>query len=130
MNSRRRILAEVFIPISVSVILTACNGWGWDVFNYGGAATTGDNGNSVNPAAVNYAFVNANIFQPHCVSCHSNAGGNPGGVNLETYANVVTHLSDIRDQVNTNQMPKGGPPLTDTQKTILNDWISLGAPEN
>ena len=113
----------------LATFLFGCNGWVWSTLNNDSSLVTGDTGYSVDPSALNYAYVNANIFQPHCIQCHSNAAGNSGGVNLETYANVVANLNNIRDQVNTNQMPKGGPPLTDTEKTILNDWISLGAPQ-
>jgi hypothetical protein len=78
---------------------------------------------------VDFASVRSQILAPRCFSCHSEAAGNEGGVNLETYENVNVRLSAIQTTVNTNQMPPSRP-LPDNLKALLNNWIENGAPEN
>ena len=82
-------------------------------------------GGTTGPDFVN---VKAQFFQPHCMRCHSDAGGNRAGVNLETYANVSRFLSRAQSAVNAGSMPPAGP-LSADRKSILNDWIAAGAPE-
>lgn len=77
-----------------------------------------------------YTYVQTQVFQPYCISCHSNAGGNPHGVNLETFENTVQNLSDVETEALTNQtMPPSGP-LPSLAQQILREWIAGGAPEN
>lgn len=89
----------------------------------------------VNPPVtedVVFADILEKIFKPNCVKCHSDATRNRGDVNLETYANVISALSDIKSDVETDQMPPKPPrgtPLTDEQKKMLFDWIEKGAKE-
>src|SRR5665213_1654773 len=36
-----------------------------------------------------FSMIQTKVLQPYCVMCHSAAGGNAGGVNLENYTNVI-----------------------------------------
>lgn len=92
-----------------------------------------ENDSTVIPAAIDYAFVNAKVFQPKCVRCHSSAGGNKGDVNLETYENVIAHLADIENDVLVEKsMPprRAGGPLGAFEQNVLKLWIDAGAPKD
>jgi len=73
---------------------------------------------------IDYAFIKAQVFEQRCVGCH----GTKGGVNLETYSNVKSHLSMIEKMVSTDQMPPKKPLAADLKKNLL-AWIKNGAPE-
>lgn len=79
---------------------------------------------------LDYKIVNSSVIGPKCVSCHSNAGGNQGGVNLETYENIRQYIARIgfRALEKRDMPPKV--PLTADEMTVLKSWIENGAPEN
>lgn len=78
---------------------------------------------------VSYQTINTNILKPRgCIGCHSNGGGNLGGINLETYENVIAQLGDIKDSVESNRMPKTGQKLTAKERSVLFTWIDAGGP--
>ncbi|MGE4130338.1 MAG: hypothetical protein AB7F86_01800 [Bdellovibrionales bacterium] len=77
---------------------------------------------------LDFKSVKATVFDPYCIACHSQAGGNRGGVNLETYANVVADLASIRASVETGRMPRTSP-MPEREKSFLLAWITAGAPE-
>jgi Planctomycete cytochrome C len=68
------------------------------------------------------------VFQPYCIRCHSNAGGNPHGVNLETYNNILLNLPGIMDQAAVKKAMPPEHPLPDKIQQLLINWISNGAP--
>lgn len=78
---------------------------------------------------VDFAFVMQEVIGPKCLECHSNAGGNRGHLNFETYAAVKSEIQAIQDSVEFNDMPLNRTPLTETQRQILNNWVAAGAPE-
>lgn len=80
------------------------------------------------PSITTYQTVNSQIFQPYCFSCHSAAGGNRAGVNLETYANVMKNISGVKSTINSGSMPRGTT-LTSAQKNLVLAWIAAGAPQ-
>ncbi|HEY8270678.1 MAG TPA: cytochrome c [Pseudobdellovibrionaceae bacterium] len=88
---------------------------------------------TVAPSSIDYAFVNDKVFQPKCFQCHSLAGGNKGGVNLESYDNVLVNLADIQIDIFTeDSMPplsRGGP-LGAYEKNVLKMWLDAGAPHD
>jgi len=93
------------------------------------AVPDADSGQGVTGGAgLDFASVKAQFFQPQCLRCHSNVGGNKGGINLETYANVSRFLNRAQSAVNSGVMPPAGP-LPANIKSILNNWIVAGAPE-
>ena len=66
-----------------------------------------------------------------CATCHSNAGGNPGGINCETYASVKEYGSQMMGAIDSGRMPKPpAAPLTSAQKDVLRMWIQVGMPMN
>jgi hypothetical protein len=103
-------------------------GCGYSNTSLPGGSSGGANGGLDSGTKMDFAAVKAQFFVPQCIRCHSNSGGNKGGVNLETYANVKSRLSSIQSAVNGGFMPPAGP-LPASTKNILNNWITSGAPE-
>jgi hypothetical protein len=97
---------------------------------------------SGNPNA-SYAFLQTNLFgSAQCVSCHS-ASAAPtmgNGVNLSTYAGVLTQLTAgsavgsplyVNIATGTATMPQGNPgSVSATLQTDLENWINDGAANN
>lgn len=73
---------------------------------------------------LSYNLLNQKIFQRKCTSCH----GNSGGINLETYSDVVKVLPDIKRSVFITQTMPKQTFLTDEEKRLLWNWIQLGGP--
>lgn len=114
-----------FLILIAALAVMACN-------SYKSKLQPQDGGN-VTPASIDYAFVNAKVFEPHCVRCHSLAGGNKGDVNLETYENVIANLAHIEtvSLVDISMPPKrAGGPLGAYEQGILKLWIQAGAPHD
>lgn len=83
------------------------------------------------PTTFTYEMVNTAVIQPRCISCHSDAGGNRGEVNLETYENVAALAPDIEAAILSGSMPRPrNKPLTTEQKEMILKWISIGFPKN
>ena len=111
------------LALIVTIGLAACNQYTPK------DASPNDGLNSNDGQALSYAYVKAQVFQPYCISCHSAVGGNPNGVNLETYANTIQNISKIQTEALTDgSMPPSNPIPTFAQ-TILKNWIAAGAPE-
>ncbi len=109
--------------LALSLSVTACG--------YKHTGLPGDsaaNGPLGQGSSLSFTSVKAQVFQPYCIRCHSQAGGNKAGINLETYARVKPIITRVKAAVNTNFMPQSGP-LNDTSKAILNAWADAGAPE-
>lgn len=77
---------------------------------------------------VTYAQVNSQIFTPSCISCHSGSRAS-AGVDLSTYANVVSNISAIQQQALVNQSMPPSQPLSSSNQTLLKTWISQGTPQ-
>ncbi len=76
-----------------------------------------------------FALIKDKVFGMRCLSCHSNAVGNFGGLNLETYENTIDEIDDILSRVTTNSMPpRSVTPLGDVEKETLLRWIVIGSP--
>lgn len=85
----------------------------------------------LSPDEITYKAVNEAVLQPACLSCHSDAAGNKGGVNLETYAKVFAEREIIKQLVAKKEMPPATRgPLDDRQIKMIIDWIEAGALEN
>lgn len=75
---------------------------------------------------LSYGLLAQKVFIPKCISCH----GTSGGINLESYSEVVGNLNKIKKSVFTEKtMPKRGS-LSQEEMAYLWNWIQLGAPEN
>lgn len=78
--------------------------------------------------SLDYQSLNQSVIGPQCLQCHSNAGGNKGGLSLETYAQVRASLGRIYYRsIEKKDMPSGG--LGEAQYQILKAWIEAGGPE-
>lgn len=69
------------------------------------------------------------VLGPRCLGCHSSAGGNSGGTNLEQYGTVRSLLSRIafRTLEKKDMPPRGA--LSAMEAQLLQNWIDSGAPE-
>lgn len=77
---------------------------------------------------IDFAVISTQIFQPHCLSCHSQAGGNRAGVNLENYTNTKPFAELVKSEIVDDSMPPDGP-LSDEKKKLVVAWVNAGAPE-
>ncbi len=91
-------------------------------------AADGNTNNGASGNVVDFATVKAQVFQPYCIRCHSAAGGNSTGVNLETFASVSGRTSGIKAAVDSGFMPRNGT-LPASAKGLLNAWFQAGSPE-
>ena len=93
---------------------------------------------------VDYQTQIQTIFNNNCTSCHINGGAYYGGLDLSTYANVMTggnsgavitpfdHANSyLWQRVNNGEMPPGNnPDLSSSQIDLIALWIDEGALEN
>ncbi|RZA24759.1 MAG: hypothetical protein EOP10_08930 [Proteobacteria bacterium] len=84
---------------------------------------------SFTDADLNYATINQRIITPYCLSCHSAAGGNRGGINLESYDSIASRLPTIRRTTITQKTmpPSSSPQLPPEAIQLLDAWITAGA---
>jgi mono/diheme cytochrome c family protein len=78
--------------------------------------------------AYDFALIQSEVLAPNCFQCHSVAGGNKAGVNLESYLKVKQFIAPIQSSVSQNFMPPRTP-LSAKRKEILFQWIQMGMPE-
>lgn len=134
MNMRKTKRASSFasaLLVSVFVLgaLAACNQ------NSGSADVAlalSENTGAATPAVAagtfDYATIKSQIFVPHCLKCHSTDTAK-GDVDLETYASAIQFKKELREVIETNEMPRKAPPLADPLKAMLFAWLDAGAPE-
>jgi hypothetical protein len=92
--------------------------------------------NTNNPNAT-FSYINTNILQPKCVSCH-NQNNQAGNVNLSSYSSVLNQVkvnsaatSPLYISVAPGgNMPQGGSPLSAGLVQDISDWINSGAKNN
>jgi uncharacterized membrane protein len=73
------------------------------------------------PAKVTFQELKTRLFVPLCVTCHKS---------YDKYSRVVANIEDIQTQIESNMMPKDGAPVNDELKSLLEQWIAQGTPEN
>ncbi len=132
--STKSFFCKVLLIFSSLVALIYLDGCGYALDAIHPTTLSNDGGSSSQSSTVpanqiDYAVIRTEIFAPHCYECHSLAGGNAGGINLETYLNIKSNLSDIQIDMADDSMPKDRPPLSSAEKNLLALWISQGAPE-
>jgi uncharacterized membrane protein len=78
---------------------------------------------------VDYEMVSKTVLSAQCIGCHSNGGGNQGGVNLESYALVRKQLARVsyRALEKMDMPPRSG--LNSNEVLVLRTWVENGAPE-
>ena len=77
--------------------------------------------NDLGKAGITFKSISERVLEPNCVTCHSN---------YSNYESVKRELSSIQTAIELDRMPKRGPPLTPTEKQLIAQWISLGAPND
>lgn len=102
----------------------------------GGSGGGGDNGKQgregggQDPVKTpGFAKISEIFANNRCLQCHSNAGGNSAGINLETYASAFPNAAGIKSAVNSGFMPLGGPEVGEESKKLIAAWVDAGAPE-
>lgn len=110
-----------------------------DWINSGAKAPTAGSVNEpvVIPLEAKFSSLNANVFAPKCVYCHS-ATNAKGGVKLDTYAAIKKYItvsnatrSKIYEISVSGEMPPSpNPNLTTDELKALSDWINAGALNN
>ena len=123
MRSSFFILVLLFSP---SIVLTSCGYKTTKLPNNGTIASKID----ISKLSLNYQTIRTEVFQNYCFKCHSQAGGNKNGINLESYASTLNaDIFTIRNAITTDFMPQNNS-LPPNIKTLLVAWIDAGAPEN
>lgn len=80
-------------------------------------------------AELSYKQISEQVLERRCFECHSNARGNKGKVNLETFENVFANKEDIRNDLLDKSMPKDRPALSAYETRLVVAWIESGASE-
>ena len=73
--------------------------------------------------AVGYNEDVAPIFQSQCQSCHGGSGL------MDTYSESKSNFSNLISRINSGNMPKGRPALSQATKNLLNTWATEGFPQ-
>ncbi|MES2746012.1 MAG: hypothetical protein V4655_11325 [Bdellovibrionota bacterium] len=86
---------------------------------------------SFTDADLNYVTIKERILTPYCLSCHSAAGGNRGGINLEVYDSIASRLATIRrTTIEAKTMPPSSSPQLPAEAIqLLDAWLTAGAPQ-
>jgi cytochrome c5 len=80
---------------------------------------------------ISYTSVVEPIIQNNCMGCH-NTANTSGGINLSTYQNVVSSVTNgglmgtINHLSGYNAMPKGGTILSSCDRSKIQKWINDG----
>lgn len=72
-------------------------------------------------SALSFQTIKSTILSPRCISCHQQ---------YNNYESVIVELKSIESSIENNRMPKNSSALSTGQKTLLTEWILIGAPEN
>ncbi|MBC7465168.1 MAG: c-type cytochrome [Bdellovibrio sp.] len=116
-------MLKISLLLLTLVALAGCN------YRVNKAQSLDDGIRGLSADQLTYQAVNTSVLAKNCVSCHSQAGGNKGGVNLETYAEVKRNIKEIREQVADKSMPPRTQ-LSDAQINMIITWIDAGASED
>lgn len=87
-------------------------------------------------ATVTYSGTVATILNSNCNGCHGGAAAAGAGIKLDTYAAVMTYVTNkrlINSMLHNGQaspMPKGGAKLDACTINKVNAWINKGAANN
>jgi len=77
---------------------------------------------------LSYELIHDRVLKTNCLGCHSTSGGTHGGLNLETYEQVLANIELIKEEVKSKNMPpRNKPQLSENQIQLLMSWIDSGA---
>ncbi len=79
---------------------------------------------------VGYAEVMQAVIAPRCLSCHSAAGGNKGGINLEDFARTAPLAPLILNSVVEVRSMPPGQSLSSEELSLVASWVQQGASVN
>ncbi len=106
------------------------------VYSYNAGGNSGFTTTSSATTFGTFAWINTNIVQSKCLSCHSSTGSS-GGYNMATYTGVKTRVvpnnfaaSLFYQRTLDGSMPDGGTRLTTIQLNAIKTWIDSGALNN
>ncbi len=117
-------MIKKYLMLAIAISVFGCGYNNTELPNLESAA-----GQSAAANALSFSAIKSQVFEPHCLRCHSQAGGNRAGVNLENYTNVQPLVRTILSVVNSGAMPPNGG-LPANMKSFLTAWVGAGAPEN
>ncbi len=120
----RSITAVLFVFLS-----SACNSKLNKTPAAAGNGTTAVGSPIAVPAAeLSFANVFTKVIKTNCFSCHASPR-NASGINLETYASVLSNRVAIAQAVESKFMPESqGRVMPDDQRELLLRWLAAGAP--
>ncbi len=117
-----RIVFGLFI---LSSLLAGCN---YNHTKGDAPSMTGSGSAGVNTLSLDFLSVQNSVLSGRCLTCHSSAAGNQGGLNLDSYQQVRATLNKIYYRViEKKDMPPTA--LTTAQFDLLKAWIEAGAPQ-
>jgi len=107
--------------LAISFLVSACGIYETKVANPNAESA----GLTADPSTqITYAEVNQFIVSQSCLSCHG-ASNSQGGVNLTTYALVSSHIQDMKDDIDSGDMPQTGH-LSASQIALFDQWFKQG----
>ena len=122
-------LSLTIFALFFAITQTACNqNLGHPTPNVMSAQDFSDAVGATAPALITYETVKKAIFDTQCLKCHSTEKAK-GDIDLEQYKTAFAAIKEIREQVETDEMPRKAAPLTPEMKAMLFSWIDAGAPE-
>lgn len=117
-------MQKLIVALILSLMFVGCN------YSYRKGTEKSPNEGVTKADVITFQMVNERVLQPRCIGCHSEASGNKGKVNLESYENVLTHKNAIYREVSERTMPpRHKEPLTAEQVKLVTAWIDQGAYE-
>ncbi|MBN8542050.1 MAG: hypothetical protein J0L82_16780 [Deltaproteobacteria bacterium] len=118
---RKRSLSPIIAAVGSLFFFTGCNQ------NLGSASSDFSEARAT-VSAITFSDVKEKIFVPHCLKCHA-TDTQKGDIDLERFETAFAVASMIREEVESDRMPRRAPPLTAELKALLFAWIDAGAPE-
>jgi len=121
---------KIIIPI-IAILLFAFSGCYYDSKEFLYPELT-----SCDTANITFNVCIKNIMNESCLGCHGGSAASGGGIKLENYADVKLRVDDgkligsIKHTSGFSPMPKGASMIESSKITIIEKWISAGAPNN
>jgi uncharacterized membrane protein len=119
-------LGNSLVFIFVTILMPACN---YNHIRGEGASGKPQDISILAQASLDYQTINYLVLIPRCIQCHSNAGGNKGNLNLETYQQIRQNQAKIYYRsIEKRDMPSN--PLPNAEYDLLKNWLEAGSPEH
>jgi len=122
-NMERKKLGWMFLACISLSGLTACG-----YYNEIKSPMPSPNASVGKEGTLGFTQIQSLLERNRCLQCHSGSAG-AAGVDVSTYESTVANLARVRAAIMSNDMPMGGPPVSDADKAMLEAWIRSGAPE-